>query len=91
VSKLKEETFKDCPRCGRKVLKEKTICSFCGMVLKDKKGSGEDKIFGQEHGKGKVRACPICGKPPEETTFCPNCGVEGICGYHLYKFFEDER
>lgn len=35
--------------------------------------------------------CAICGKPPTEQTVCPNCGLQNICGYHLYKFFGDTK
>lgn len=87
---MKEEKFKICPRCGKKILKSKTICSFCGAVIKEKQvDKADEKLFRQGNSK-KKRPCPICGKPPEGQTVCPNCGIEGICSYHIYKFFSDQ-
>jgi len=86
---LKEEKFKICPRCGKKILKSKTICSFCGAVIKEKQvDKTDEKLFKQKN--KKKSPCPICGKPPERQTVCPNCGIEGICSFHIYKFFSDQ-
>jgi hypothetical protein len=35
--------------------------------------------------------CIICGKPPQEKTKCPICGVENICKYHVQKFYTDRE
>ncbi|MCE1247544.1 MAG: zinc ribbon domain-containing protein [Firmicutes bacterium] len=80
------EKFKDCPRCGKKILIDKTICSFCGSVVKEKQIE-KDVIAGDRKGD----PCPICARPPEGTTFCPNCGLKGICSHHLYTFFSDKK
>lgn len=80
------EKFKDCPRCGKKILLDKTICSFCGNVVKEKQG---DRDIIQPNKKGNP--CPICARPPEGQTVCPNCGLQGICSQHLYTFFSDKN
>jgi len=45
-----------------------------------------------EEKKPKLKVyCPICGKPPEEKSICPNCGLENICAFHIYRFFDDKH
>jgi hypothetical protein len=80
------EKFKDCPRCGKKILIDKTICSFCGNVVKEKQVD-KDVITSTKKGN----PCPICARPPENQSACPNCGIQGICSSHLYTFFADKN
>lgn len=88
-----KDQFKVCPRCGKNVLKNKNICSFCGAIIKDKaeikKIASDDDS--DENPVSKVKKfCPLCGKPPVDETSCPNCGVVGICAFHVYTFFQDQ-
>ncbi|MFP4497974.1 MAG: hypothetical protein ACLFQV_07135, partial [Vulcanimicrobiota bacterium] len=41
--------------------------------------------------KAPEKRCPICAKPPVEESICPNCGQRGICRYHIYTYFIDNR
>ncbi|MCD4782375.1 MAG: hypothetical protein K8T10_00950 [Candidatus Eremiobacteraeota bacterium] len=85
---MKEEKFKKCPRCEKKILKSKSICSFCGTVFTEKQIDKTDKLLKQT--SKKKEPCPICGKPSEGQTVCPNCGIEGICSFHIYKFYSGQ-
>lgn len=78
--------FKACPRCGKNLLPHKTICSFCGAVIREGKVQEQDPSKGSQ----KNRPCAICGKIPMNPSTCPNCGTTGICGLHIYKFHSDE-
>lgn len=88
-----KDQFKVCPRCGKNVLKNKNICSFCGVIIKDKeavKKVGSEDESGDGTGPKVKKYCPLCGKPPADETSCPNCGVIGICAFHVYSFFQDQ-
>ena len=80
-----KDQFKVCPRCGKNVLKNKNICSFCGAIIKNKSTPAKT-----ENGKKAKKYCAICGKPPTDETTCPNCGATGICAFHIYSFFQDQ-
>lgn len=88
-----KDQFNACPRCGKNVLKNKNICSFCGAIIKNKEeikkiASDNAEEEGSAHKSKKF--CPLCGKPPSDETSCPNCGVIGICSFHVYTFFQDQ-
>lgn len=82
------DSLNKCPRCGKNIMPNKTICSFCGTILSGKRESvyeNTQEVSGEE----RYKPCPVCGKVPVDKSTCPNCGVTGICGYHIYKFHGD--
>ncbi len=52
----------ECPECGKKILSDSRICSYCGYPLEEKK----DLIMCPECGKEiplDIETCPFCGYP----------------------------
>jgi hypothetical protein len=90
---MSEDQFRICPRCNKRVLKEKTVCSHCGAILKEKSQQKKKEVLVEEdeglEDLSKEKICPICGRFPEDEVKCPNCGLENICSSHTYKFYTD--
>ena len=54
----------ECPECGKKILSDSKICSYCGYPLEENAAE-----------KKKLIKCPECGKEfPEDVKECPFCG-----------------
>jgi hypothetical protein len=92
---MTEDQFKICPRCNKRVLKEKTVCSHCGAILKERSQQKKKDVSAEEgeviEDLKKEKICPICGKFPEDGVKCPNCGLENVCSNHIYKFYADQN
>ena len=84
---MSAEQYKICPRCNSKVSEDKDVCQQCGAILKNKPPLARNESTGESN--SPARKCVICGKEPQEKATCPNCGVTGICSWHIYKFFSD--
>ena len=61
----------ECPECGKKILKDSKLCSYCGYPLEEK-----------EEEKNNLIKCPECGKEiPKDVKECLFCGypIRKLC------------
>jgi hypothetical protein len=79
------------------VEQDKNVCPHCGAILKGASPPQAESLqqaepAGEPQRKGDIKKhCLICGKVPEEVASCPNCKLDYICRWHLYKFFQDNE
>ena len=76
----------ECPECGKKILSDSKICSYCGFQLGEIE-ENEGSIKCPECNKEilpDVDECPFCGYPMKRT-LCIQNSVKGIA--HLRKWF----